>query len=123
VRKITKETARALLNGGNITKGNTHVQTVELPHMSRVGQLFLFGNLIATYELDEGVNRLTISHGNYKVNGQIKLTSTTKERLNGILKIFGINWHIFQSRVEWFIRDFMGRDQLFLNNITFNIDR
>ena len=91
--------------------------------MSRVGQLFLFGNLIATYELDEGVNRLTISHGNYKVNGQIKLTSTTKERLNGILKIFGINWHIFQSRGEWFIRDFMGRDQLFLNNITFNIDR
>ncbi len=76
MRKITREVARALLNGENITRNNTHV---------RNGSMFLFGNEIARFD---GIN-LTISDGGYE------LTTTTKERLNGLMEAYGSNVRLF----------------------------
>ncbi len=117
MRKVTEKTAKALLHGQSLGMGNTHVHTAQLPNLESVGYLYLHGNLIATYERNNGgVNTLTITNCNW-------WTPTTKERLNGILKVFGVNWHIYQKDYTWFIMDFMKRSHEFYNNMSFDIDR
>ena len=76
MRKITREVAQALLNGENIKRHNDRVDN---------GCMFLFGNEIARFD---GSN-LMISDGGYE------LTTTTKERLNGLLQMYGSNVRVF----------------------------
>ena len=76
MRKITEDVANALLNGENIKRHNDRVEN---------GCMFLFGNEIARFD----GSTLKISDGGYT------LTTTTKERLNGLLHMYGSNVRVF----------------------------
>ena len=75
MRKITRDAARALLNGQNFHNTNTRVEN---------GVLTLFGNAIA--KIENG--HLMISNAGWD-------SPTTKERLNGVLDIFGTSARVF----------------------------
>lgn len=92
MRKVTEKAAQALRNGVNMTSGNTYVK--RFTHDTAMVGLYLHGNRIATY----GLGILTISDCGWQTN-------TTKERLNGILSVFGIKGHIFQHKGEWLYQD------------------
>ena len=77
MRKITKESAKALLNGNSFNRDNTTVKN---------GSMFLHGNNIANYQ----GGQLEIFDCDWKTN-------TTKERLNGVLYYFNLG-HIFQKK-------------------------
>ena len=75
MRKITRDAARALANGQNFSMSNTRVHN---------GTMTLFGNAIA--KIENG--HLMISNAGWD-------SSTTKERLNGLLDIFGTSARVF----------------------------
>ena len=75
MRKITRESAQALLNGETYRKDNTHVEG---------GIMTLHGNTIAYYD----GNTLMIRNAGWH-------TTTTKERLNGVLSTFGNPHRVF----------------------------
>jgi len=86
MRKITKESVDAFVNGRNFKSGNTRVEV-------RNGETFfyLFNNMIA-HRYDGG---LYVTTCGWKSN-------TTKERLNGILSAFNLG-RIHQKDFVWYI--------------------
>jgi len=84
MRKITKESAKALKNNETFNRDNTNVSK---------GSMFLHGNNIANLV----GNQLEIFDCNWQ-------TTTTKERLNGVLYYFDLG-HIFQKNFAWFYMD------------------
>ena len=81
MRKVTEKTAKAFFNREYCTVGNT----AAFPD-----SVYLHGNLIAELTKDNRL-RLTLAGWN---------TPTTRERLNGILEVFGINAEIFQRNFD-----------------------
>ena len=75
MRKITRDAARALLNGQTFNLSNTRVED---------GVLTLHGNAIA--KIEKGY--LMISNAGWQ-------TTTTKERLNGVLDVFNSSARVF----------------------------
>ena len=75
MRKITQEAAQALLNGETYRNNNTHVEG---------GVMLLHGNAIARYDR----HTLIVSNAGWH-------TTTTKERLNGLLQTFGSGVRVF----------------------------
>lgn len=86
MRKITKESVNAFINGKYFNSGNTSVQ-----HREGMSFFYLHGNCIATLKNNE----LYISHCGWRSN-------TTKERLNGILSAFDII-PIYQKAFNWYL--------------------
>lgn len=92
MRKITERSAEALYNGEEFKVGNTVV---------RDGSLYLHGNEIASLDTAgafEGGSTLVLRDAGWQ-------TTTTKERLNGILEVFNIHLRIFQRDGEWLIQN------------------
>jgi len=77
MRKITEQSAKALLNHEQFMLANTRTQ----PFNSNTA-LYLHDNLIAVKD-KAGDLRLSLAGYN---------TTTTKERLNGILELACVNW-------------------------------
>jgi len=75
MRKITRDAARALYTGQTFKQSNTRVED---------GVMYLFGNPIA--KLENG--KLMISNAGWD-------TTTTKERINGVLDVFGTSARVF----------------------------
>jgi hypothetical protein len=91
MRKVTQQTASALLALRPISVGNT---TVTISEDGATGYLSLHGHTIAVYDSVDDL--LTLKDCGYQTN-------TTKERLNGVLDVFDTDHGIFQKDFTWYI--------------------
>lgn len=82
MRKVTETIAHALLNGEGRTVSNTSTDGESV---------WLHGNLIARLTNHRTELELTLAGWN---------TPTTRERLNGIMEVFGINSRFHQQNWE-----------------------
>lgn len=89
MRQVTQQTGNALKQGQSKTVGNTRTDG---------RHYFLHGNHIAEYSRDNvtGNPILYLSDAGWRTN-------TTKERLNGLLELFGIPARLFQKNFTWHI--------------------
>lgn len=93
MRKIERLMNAAITDGRNFSSGNTTVT-----HEDGVAIVTLHGNKIA----EVGDNFVTIFDGGWK-------SSTTKSRLNAILREHGIHGEcVFQRNWNWFVHKFVG---------------
>lgn len=88
MRKITEITARALHRGESIKMGNTVVENGNI--------MQLHGNTIAVVNHADHV--ITLRDCGWT-------STTTKERLNGILSEFNTGKYIVQENFQWFVKD------------------
>lgn len=110
MRKITKLSANALKNGINFKRANMKVNAND-----GINHIYLHDNLIGVYR--NRLNELILHDAGWR-------TMTTKERLNGILNVFGLPYHIYQNKGEWYLRNYITSDVYFLNNMMcFNLNR
>ena len=89
MRKITKESINAFLNGQKFYKDNTHVEI--LPNVTI---LRLFGNKIA-YLYNDPDRTLSITNSGW-------FTNTTKERLNALPNVF-IQQKTINNVKKWYL--------------------
>lgn len=87
MRKVTEKAAKAMRQGENMTSGNTRVH-------SDGSVMELHGNTIAIYDRLE--QKLTLRDSGWK-------SATTKERLNGVLDVFGVGAYITQKNHTWYV--------------------
>jgi hypothetical protein len=91
MRQITRESVKAFLNGENFNKSNMNV-TVE----PNVTILKYQGNAIA-YKYNDPNKTISITNCGWESN-------TTKERLNGIIDLSGLNiGKIYQKNWQWYL--------------------
>ena len=90
MRKITRDAANALKAGKKFRRGNTEVVDHSLYGPYRA--MYLHGNQIAVR--DGHVLRLKMAGW-----GSV----TTRERLNGILEVFGVDARFYQEKYEQFL--------------------
>ena len=86
MRKITYESAAALRNHNHLKKGNMEVSE---------GSCYLHGNKIASLSK----NILSLTDCGWQ-------TSTTKERLNGILSTFLLPFSLYQENFVWYLYNY-----------------
>ena len=94
MRKISEDSARALLNGKAFKRDNTEVSISE---NKKYSFMYLFGNWIA---------RKNLFTGDVNINNCGYSTVTTKDRLNAIIYYsdYAHNYSsIWQKNYEWFI--------------------
>jgi len=94
MRKISQDSARALLNGKTFKRDNTEVSISE---NKKYSFMYLFGNWIA---------RKNLITGDVNINNCGYPTVTTKDRLNAIIDYsdYAHNYsHIFQKNHTWYI--------------------
>lgn len=94
MRQITKEAVNKFLQGENYSKNNTQVWSGYECSTERVTKLFLHGNLIAQRK----------AFGNTIITNAGWFSNTTKERLNGLLDLFGYD-KIYQKKFKWYLMD------------------
>lgn len=92
MRKVTIKAVEAMKNGRNFRSGNTTVESGD-PY---VHNMYLHGNFIARYVSNTGDIQLFDAGWP---------TSTTRERLNGVLDGFNISKRIVQKSWKWYVRD------------------
>ncbi len=91
MRKITKESVTAFLNGNKFNKSN---MSVELE--PNVTVLKYQGNAIA-YKYNDTDGTISITNCGWESN-------TTKERLNGVIRLSGVNIKpIYQKNWKWYL--------------------
>ena len=100
MRQITAQTAHAVEQKKNMSKGNMAVfykkdTYFDLTAGRNLSLVYLHGNLIAAFNHRE--SNLYIRSAGWQSN-------TTKERLNGLLNYFGYNLGIYQKDWNWYIR-------------------
>ncbi|NRA81671.1 MAG: hypothetical protein HRU18_26020 [Pseudoalteromonas sp.] len=105
MRQITQDSVNAFFCGQNFSKANMTVKT----NNENETRLFLHGNMIAKKTKDS----LQISNCGW-------YTNTTKERLNGVLHVYGLGY-IYQKNHNWYYVDNDGQEQEFNKEKTFNI--
>ena len=93
MRKITKESVLALLNGTEFNKQNMSVTRNR--HDSGCITMRLHGNTIAQKIGDT----IRLKDGGWQTN-------TTKERLNGILELIGSDLRVKQKDFAWYVVSF-----------------
>lgn len=81
MRKITREISTAFLDGNRLYKDNTSTDNAEIR---------LFGNLIAYWNTDSSVAITLAGHN----------TKTTRERLNGLLELMGLEKRIVSKSLD-----------------------
>ena len=97
MRKITKETCKAFYDLQTCKKSNVVVDYGINHHF----YYFLHNNLIGDYNPKNG--ELVIEDAGRK-------TKTTKERLNGILDVYGLGY-IYQKNFTWYYVDQNGNEE------------
>lgn len=102
MRKIERELVQALIDRRVWRKDNTSVEVYDLAsgdgHCCTVR---LYGHPIAKY-YDDGT--LWVSNAGYR-------TTTTKSRLNAVLKFFRHSYGVYQSQFNWFLVDDEGEHE------------
>jgi hypothetical protein len=93
MRKETKNACRALINNGQKNSGNT---TIKFDKEGN-GYLLLFGNTIAKLSKDK--KRVAITNCGW-------FSITTKDRLNGLLRMLDIDKGIQQIKGKWYINSY-----------------
>ena len=91
MRKIEREMIQAIIERRNFKKGNTEV----IKKSDYMG-IYLHGNLIAKYGLNDNWGQLFISHCNW-------LTNTTKSRLNALISFLTGSHGIYQKNFRWYL--------------------
>mgnify|MGYP003652679481 FL=1 len=103
MRKITKLAARAFIEGREFRRDNTSVVIAQTGY-GGVKRLLLHGNIIAIQDLFSNTRDPSKSLMRTKGNLQITLagwpTTTTRERLNGLLTELGKREGIWQHKHE-----------------------
>jgi hypothetical protein len=94
MRQITKEAVNKFLQGENYNKNNTQVWSGYECSTQRITKLFLHGNLIAQRS----------AYGQTIITNAGWFSNTTKERLNGLLDLFGYD-KIYQKKFKWYLMD------------------
>ena len=94
MRQITKEAVNKFLQAENYSKNNTQVWSGYECSTERVTKMFLHGNLIAQRR----------AFGNTIITNSGWFSNTTKERLNGLLDLFGYD-KIYQKKFKWYLMD------------------
>lgn len=93
MRKITKESVKAFLNAKKFNKSNMSVEV--LPNVTI---LKYQGNSIA-YKYNDPKQTISITNCGWR-------TVTTKERLNGVISLSGLNiGRIYQKDWTWYLND------------------
>ena len=91
MRLITKESVKAFLNGEKFNKSNMNVEV--LPNVTI---LKYQGNAIA-YKYNDPKQTISITNCGWETN-------TTKERLNGVISLSGLNVNrIYQKNWQWYL--------------------
>lgn len=85
MRKITEKIAECFNAGVSLTMGNTRTDGEKV---------WLFGNLIAEADHQLGILKITLCGYD---------TATTKERLNGIMRKFGVDGHIYSKNKHYIL--------------------
>ena len=105
MRKIEQQMNSAIRYKQNFTKDNTMVRYDKAENMSSV---YLHGHRIADYCHTKG--KAWISSCGWETN-------TTKSRLNAILEEFVPERRIFQKNWQWFVSDFLGMAEPFVDGM------
>ena len=103
MRKIEMMMNSAIRYRKNFSSGNTTVRS----YADQV-RVYLHGNHIAS--LDTATNALTIKDGGWQSN-------TTKSRLNALLEEFAPDRRVFQKNWQWFVSDFLGMAEPFIDGM------
>lgn len=91
MRKITKESVNAFLNANKFNKSNMSVEV--LPNVTI---LKYQGNSIA-YKYNDPKQTISITNCGWESN-------TTKERLNGVISLSGLNvGKVYQKNWQWYL--------------------
>lgn len=91
MRKITKESVNAFLNANKFNKSNMSVKV--LPNVTI---LKYQGNAIA-YKYNDPKQTISITNCGWESN-------TTKERLNGVISLSGLNvGKVYQKNWQWYL--------------------
>ena len=97
MRKISIDSALALIHGQAFNRDNTKV---EISPNNKYAYMYLFGNWIA---------RKNLENGNININNCGYTTTTTKDRLNAIIN-YSSKGHsysnIYQKDFEWYIEEY-----------------
>ena len=91
MRKIEREMIQAIIERRNFKKGNTEV----IKKSDYMG-IYLHGNLIAKYGIEDSRGLNFISHCNW-------LTNTTKSRLNCLISFVTGHYVIYQKNFRWYL--------------------
>jgi len=106
VRKITRDSVDAFLNGRNFKRANMSVEHATFDHMSPVTVMCLHGHAIA--------RKVTVSSGGFGVEESVQIrvldcgyqTVTTKERINGLLSLLtNGRFGVYQKDFTWYLHD------------------
>ena len=92
----------------NFSSGNTTVRCFKTNGITTDVDVYLHGNHIAS--VDTATNVLTIKDGGWQSN-------TTKSRLNALLEEFAPDRRIFQKDWQWFVSDFLGMAEPFIDGM------
>ena len=108
MRKIEQDMNSAIRFRRNMSKQNTSVRCFKTNGVTTDIDVFLHGNHIAS--LDTATHKLTIKDGGWQ-------SVTTKSRLNALLDEFVPDMGIFQKNWQWFLSDFLGMAEPFVDGM------
>ena len=108
MRKIEQDMNTAIRYRRNMSKQNTSVRCFKTNGVTTDIDVFLHGNHIAS--LDTATHKLTIKDGGWQ-------SVTTKSRLNALLDEFVPDMGIFQKNWQWFVSDFLGMAEPFVDRM------
>ena len=108
MRKIEQDMNTAIRYRRNMSKQNTSVRCFKTNGVTTDIDVFLHGNHIAS--LDTATHKLTIKDGGWQ-------SVTTKSRLNALLDEFVPDMGIFQKNWQWFVSDFLGMAEPFVDGM------
>ena len=108
MRKIEEQMNMAIRSRKNWSGSNTTVRCYKKDGITTEIDVLLLGNCIAWF--DTASNDFNISSAGWETN-------TTKSRLNAILEEFAPERRVFQKNWQWFVSDFLGMAEPFVDGM------
>ena len=108
MRKIEEQMNMAIRSRKNWSGSNTTVTCFKKDGITTEVNVMLHGNCIAWF--DTASNDFNISSCGWE-------TVTTKSRLNAILEEFAPERRVFQKNWQWFVSDFLGMAEPFVDGM------
>ena len=108
MRKIEEQMNMAIRSRKNWSGSNTTVTCYKKDGITTEVNVMLHGNCIAWF--DTASNDFNISSAGWETN-------TTKSRLNAILEEFAPVRRVFQKNWQWFVSDFLGMAEPFVDGM------
>ena len=108
MRKVEEQMNYAIRHRKNWAGSNTTVRCYKENGITTEVNVLLHGNCIAWF--DTASNDFNISSCGWE-------TVTTKSRLNAILEEFAPDRRVFQKNWQWFVSDFLGMAEPFIDGM------